>query len=78
MKQWVTEFRALDARTGELKTWCGPNISAPTLQLAQQWCCDNAGHLQVVGELVMEIPCIKGTYDPDFENKVDFENNRLN
>jgi hypothetical protein len=74
MKIWVTEFKAPDARTGEIKTWCGENVKAPTHELAQQWCYENRGYLMVVGELISEIPCKPGTYEPDFENEIDYEN----
>lgn len=73
MKKWVTEFKAIEAATGQMKTWIGQNVEAPTMQLAQEWCNNNAGHLKVVGELVAEIPCHKGTYNPDFANMVDYE-----
>lgn len=73
MKFWVTEINALDAQTDEMKTWGGPLIQAPTMELAQQWCNENRGYLKVVGELVAEIPCKEGTYEPDFENMIDYE-----
>lgn len=79
MKIWATEFRALDAKTGEMKTWVGENVQAPTWQLAQQWCYENRGHLTVIkDQLVMEIPCKAGTYKPDWDNAIDYhkiENN---
>lgn len=78
MKQWVTEIKALQASTGEMKTWGGEHISAPTAELAQQWCDENRGYLKVIGELVAEIPCIPGTHDPDFGNMIDYENQSLN
>lgn len=71
MKLWVTEFKAEDSRTGELKTYGGPYIEAPTFQLAQDWCYENAGHLRVVGELIEEIPC-------DGSNPIDYQNAQLN
>lgn len=73
MRLWVTEFKALDAKTGELKTWGGENIPALTWKMAQEWCYNNAGHLKVIGELVAEIPCIGNTYEPDWKNMVDYE-----
>lgn len=69
---------ALDARTGQMKKWCGPEVEAPTAELAQQWCNENAGHLKVIGELIAEIPCKKGSYEPDLENMVDYQNQQLN
>jgi hypothetical protein len=74
MKIWITQFRAPDARTGEVKTWCGENVEAPTWELAQQWCYENRGHLKVIGELVAEIPCKEGTYQPDIDKMIDYEN----
>jgi hypothetical protein len=73
MKQWLTQFKAPDARTGEMKTWCGENVVAPTHELAQQWCYENRGHLIVIGELIAEIPCKDGTHEPDWDKMVDYE-----
>jgi len=78
MKIWLTEFKAADAKTGEMKTWGGENVTAPSWELAQQWCYDNRGYLKVIGELVAEIPCKEGTYEPDFDNMIDYENQQLN
>jgi len=50
MKIFATEFQALDAQTGELKTWAGPNITAASWDEAQQWCYENAGHLTISGQ----------------------------
>lgn len=74
MKLWCTEIRALDAMTGEMKTWGGDTIEAPTFNLAQQWCNENKGYLKVIGELVAEIPCKENTYEPDWKNKIDYDN----
>lgn len=73
MRLWATEFHAIDAKTGELKKWCGENIPAPSFQLAQEWCYQNAGHLVVIGELVSEIPCKKGTFEPDWNGRIDYD-----
>ena len=73
MKLWVTEIKALDAQTGEMKTWMGDYVSAPSFKLAQKWCDENKGYLKVVGELVSEIPCKEGTYNADWENVIDYE-----
>lgn len=73
MKQWVTEIRAIKTATGEMKTFAGENVYAPTAELAQQWCDENRGYLKVIGELVAEIPCKAGTYKPDWENQIDYE-----
>lgn len=74
MKIWCTEIKALDPHTGELTTWCGENVTAPSWELAQEWCDNNKGYLKVIGELVAEIPCKKGSYEPDWDNMTDYEN----
>jgi hypothetical protein len=78
MKIWLTEFKATDAKTGEMKSWCGENVVAPSWELAQEWCYQNRGCLKVIGELVAEIPCKDGTYEADFDKMVDYETPQLN
>lgn len=78
LRKWVTEFRALDAKTGDLKTWGGPHVEGISFNDAQEWCYRNAGHLKVIGELISEIPCKEGSYDPDWRNIVDYEKINLN
>ena len=73
MKLWCTEIKALEAATGEMKTWCGDNIEAPTWRLAQEWCDNNKGYLKVVGELIAEIPCKENSYEADFDKIIDYE-----
>lgn len=78
MKKWGTEFKGIEVSTGLLKLYGGPNIAAPTKELAQKWCDQNEPYLRVIDELVAEIPCKKGTYEPDFKNKIDYENTQNN
>lgn len=75
MKLWCTEIKALDPRTGEMKTWCGDDIPALSASLAQQWLDNNyKGYMKVIGELVTEIPCKEDTYEPDWDKMIDYEN----
>lgn len=74
MKLWCTEFKAICARTGELKEYVGENVPGLNMTDAQNWCYENRGYLTVVGELVAEIPCKEGTYKPDWDKKMDYEN----
>jgi hypothetical protein len=60
MRTWMTEFQAICAKTGELKTYGGPNLVRLTWESAQDWCYENAGHLVVVGQLLVEIPAKRG------------------
>lgn len=78
MKIWLTEIKALDPLTDEMKTWGGDNVAAPTFQMAQQWCNENKGYLKVIGEFIAEIPCKEGTYEADFSKMVDYDNTQNN
>lgn len=75
MKTWCTEIRAINPVTGELTTFCGPNIQAPSWALAEEYLQNNGlGYCRIDGELVAEIPCKPGTYEPDWDNMIDYEN----
>lgn len=51
-----TTIYARCAQTGEMKTFCGPNIKAPTQQLAHEYCQKNGlGYCNIEGELIAEI-----------------------
>lgn len=78
MKLFATEFKAIDPLDGELKTWAGENIEALTWGMAEHWCRNNRGHLTIVGELVSEIPCKIGNYEPDFKNAINYKDISLN
>ncbi len=72
---FVTEIRAISPIDGELKTYGGPNVPGINEQTAQEYCEMNGlGYCKVTGQLISEIPCKPGTYEPDFEKKVDYEN----
>lgn len=79
MKTWCTEIRAVNPLTGELSTFGGPNVQAPTWALAEEYCQNNGlGYCRIVGELIAEIPCKPGTYDPDWDKMTDYENIQSN
>lgn len=78
MKIWITEIKALDPASGEMKTWGGDNVEAPTFEMAQNWCNENKGYLKVIGELIAEIPCKAGTYEADFSKIIDYDNKQNN
>ena len=54
IKKWTTKLQALDANTGKMKEWMGDIVEATTVELAQQWCNQNKGYLQVIGEFISE------------------------
>lgn len=67
MKKWGTEIFAKCPITGDFKTYCGPNIKAPTKQLAFEWCQNNGlGYLHITDEVIAEIDAKTGDIN-DFE-----------
>lgn len=80
MKIWGTTIYAKAPHAnGEIREFCGPNIEAPTQELAYEYCQNNGlGYCYIGDELVMEIPCKKGTYEPDWDNAIDYENTQNN
>lgn len=79
MKIWGTEVKAICPIDGELKTFGGPNIKAPSRQLAHEYCQNNGlGYCRITDELIAEIPCKEGTYEPDWDNMTDYENIQRN
>ena len=79
MKFWGTEIEAINAQTGEIKKYCGPNVPGISQSDAENYCQTNGlGYCKVIGELVAEIPCKNGTHEPDFKNMTDYETQALN
>lgn len=75
MKLYTTSIYAIDPIDGDLKTYGGPNVPGISWQDAENYCQQNGlGYCKVDGELVAEIPCKKGSYEPDFKNMIDYEN----
>jgi hypothetical protein len=79
MNLYITEIKALSPHTGELKTYCGPEVPGISFADAQNYCENNGlGYCKVVGLLIAEIPCKEGTYDPDWEKQIDYDKQKLN
>ena len=73
MRLWTTEIRAIDPRTGELKTWGGPHVPGINKVDAENFCQNNGlGYCEVTGELVSEIPTKDDGLTPDWGRKVDY------
>jgi len=54
MKKWLTEVKAVDKK-GDMKTYGGPDVEAPSWELAQEYCEQNGlGYCKVIGELIMD------------------------
>lgn len=80
MKLWVTEIRAIKPGTeDDLRRYGGPNVPGISAKDAQDYCERNGlGYCEVLGELVAEIPCKDGTYEPDWSRMIDYEKTNLN
>lgn len=75
MKQYATEITAIDPVDDEIKVFAGPNVPGITFADAEAYCQSNGlGYCKVIGELIAEIPCKPGTYEPDWDKQVDFDN----
>lgn len=75
MKIWETIIYAKSPLDGSMRTYGGPNIKAPSKSLAREFCENNGlGYCHIGDEIVAEIPCKKGTYEPDFKNQIDYTN----
>lgn len=69
MKTWGTTIYAKCPLTGDIKTYGGPNIKAPTRGLAFDWCQNNGlGYCHIQDEIIMEIPCNGKAIDYGAEN----------
>ena len=74
-----TYIKAISPITGELLLYSGQNIESISKECARQFCEQNGlGYLHIGDEVVCEIPCKKGTFKPDFDNEIDYENIKLN
>ena len=55
MNLYVTEIRALNPHTNEMRLWQGPHVKGISFEDAQKYCDNNIGYCKVVGLLVSEI-----------------------
>jgi len=79
MRLFATEIRAISPIHGDLRTYGGPNVPGINRETAQEFCENNGlGYCKVADELVAEIPCKEGTYEPDFSRMIDYEKPQLN
>ena len=76
---YVTEIIAISPITGSLITFAGPNVPGVNIATAQEYCQANGlGYCNVIGKLVMEIPCKEGTHIPDMKGAIDYDNINMN
>lgn len=78
MNTYATIIRAIGL-DGDMHSYVGVNVQGISVADAQEYCENNGlGYCKVDGLLVSEIPCKKGTYEPDWSKKVDYESPTLN
>jgi hypothetical protein len=71
---WATEIKAKSPIDAAMKTYCGPNVPGETQEEAQEYCEANGlGYCWVIGQLIAEIPCIEGTFEPDWNNQINYK-----
>jgi len=74
MKRWETEMQVINQETKEPVWVEGMVVIAFTRQKAQEILNKYNYHYLVLGdEIICEIPCKKGTLDPDWEKMIDYE-----
>lgn len=74
LKHWTTIIQAIDPIDGQLKSYQGPNVSAPTWKLANDYCQTHGlGYCKVDGQLTSEIPCKPGNFEPDYSRAVFYD-----
>lgn len=79
MDLYVTIIEAVCVQDGELKWFAGPHVPGISFEDAQNYCFTHGlGYCKVYGLLVAEIPFKKGSSELDWDNKIDYENQRLN
>ena len=79
MNLYTTIIQAICLHTGKLTTYCGPHVPGISFADAQNYCeTHELGYCKVEGVLVAEIPCKEGTHDPDWDNMVNYDQQRIN
>lgn len=79
MKYWVTEIKAKSPIDGSMRAYGGPDVPGETIEEAQDYCENNGlGYCWVLGQLIMDIPCKEGTFEPDWDNATNFDEDEEN
>tara|TARA_R110002167_G_scaffold81296_2_gene222675 strand:+ start:11054 stop:11293 length:240 start_codon:yes stop_codon:yes gene_type:complete len=79
MNLYTTIIKAICPNDGILKTYGGPNVPGITFKDAEMYCEINGlGYCKVDGLLISEIPCKEGTFEPDWDNEIDYNKINLN
>lgn len=73
IKTFATKTYTLCPETGDVKKWGGPMVKAKTFEEVQG-ILDSMGFgcFQVDGVLQSVIPCIPGTFEPDYSREIHY------
>lgn len=73
MPFFCTQMQVVNQKTKELVWIDGMKIEAPSLELAQEIIeQENYHYLIITGQLIKEIPCKEGSFEPDWNNAIDY------
>lgn len=74
MPIFCTTMKVWDKVYNQFVTLDGQRIEAPTWKLAEEYIkANDLRWLTITGELIAEIPCKKHSFEPDWENKIDYQ-----
>ncbi|WP_123275650.1 hypothetical protein [Chryseobacterium sp. G0240] len=67
-------MQVVNQKTKDLVWIEGIRIEAPNWELAQEIIDkENYHYLKITGQLIAEIPCKEGGFEPDWKNAVDYD-----
>lgn len=76
---YFTVIRAISPNDGQLKSYAGPHVPGISVEDAQAYCEHNGlGYCKVLGQLSVEIPLKEDASGLDWDNMIDYEENKLN
>lgn len=79
MPFFCTQMQVVNQKTKELVWIDGMRIEAPTWELAQEIIDkENYNYLIITGQLIKEIPCKEGSFEPDWKNAIDYQKTNMN
>lgn len=74
MPIFCTEMKVWDNVYNQFVKLDGPRIDAPNWELAEQQIKSRELRwLKITGELISEIPCKKDSFEPDWNNQIDYQ-----
>lgn len=79
MRAFETIIKAISPLDGEIHTYFGPTIKAPSKELAREFCDENGlGYCIIGDEVYSEIPCDDVNYRPDWSKEINYHKQTYN